>query len=282
MQTPVKGFLKKQFPKFIQGDNFVIPNEYLNNKTKLTELIKLFTDTSEQGQLSQIWKRASNNLTNPEPNRSLMAKNTMTILDHLNQRLDDLDKIQDIPDGNTVKEINWKIKMWDRIPQKDLFQGNYSTCCIAMGGVNGNAMPHYLMNTAYNMIEIVDNITGKTVGNALCYFIKGENEKPALVIDNIEINNTNILSDDVGIKVRDTVAQYAPNVAKKVTGNEDTHIYMSSENNDVPIIGLKPAFQKIEFLGEIDCDEIYMDLYKGWTKKDEFVQINNNIYSLYP
>ena len=57
---------------------------------------------------------------------------------------------------------------------------------------------------------------------------------------------------------------------------------MSSENNDVPIIGLKPAFQKIEFLGEIDCDEIYMDLYKGWTKKDEFVQINNNIYSLYP
>ena len=28
------------------------------------------------------------------------------------------------------------------------------------------------------MIELVDNKTGKTIGNALCYFVKGEDGKP--------------------------------------------------------------------------------------------------------
>jgi len=28
------------------------------------------------------------------------------------------------------------------------------------------------MDTAYNMIELVDNTNGKTIGNALCYFAK--------------------------------------------------------------------------------------------------------------
>ena len=41
------------------------------------------------------------------------------------------------------KDLDLTIKMWDRVPQKDLFQGNYSTCCIGMGGGNGSAMPHY-------------------------------------------------------------------------------------------------------------------------------------------
>jgi hypothetical protein len=266
MQTPVKGFLKKQFPKFIKGDEFIIPNEYLSNKTKLQELVKILSDTSEQGQMATVWNRAKSNSENPDPKRAATARGTLTILDHLNQRLNDIENVSDV---KAEKERNWTVKMWDRNPQKDIFQGNYSTCCIGMGGGNGSAMPHFVMNTAYNMIEIVDNVSGKTIGNALCYFITGADGKPAFIVDNIEINNSVKPSDNVGIQLRDAIVQYATNVSEEVTGSKHTPIYMSSSYNDVPCNDLARHDENISFLGDIDCDKIYMDLYNGWNDKSE-------------
>ena len=140
-----------------------------------------------------------------------------------------------------------------------------------MGRGNGSAMPHYILNTAYNMIELIDNSTGKTVGNALCYFIKDSDGRPAFVIDNIEINNKIKPSDEVGIELRGAITEYAENVTKAVTGKDDIHIYMSENYNDVSCEDLEIiAGPTIEFLGDIDCDEIYMDLYEGWVDKDKF------------
>jgi len=269
MQTPVKGFLKKQFPKCINENKFVIPNEYLTSKTKLTEFVKTLSDTSDQGQMAQVWKRAQDNMSNPDPKRVQSAQNTLTILDHLNQRLDDISQVSDV---KVSKNIDLTIKMWDRNPQKDIFQGNYSTCCIAMGGGNGSAMPHFIMNTAYNMIELVDNKNGKTIGNALCYFIKGEDGKPAFIIDNIEIANNAKPSDEVGIEIRNAMAEYAALISKDVTGEEYTPVYMSKSYNDVPWNDLSSKKETISFLGEIDCDDIYMDLYGGWVDSDNLNQ----------
>ncbi len=165
--------------------------------------------------------------------------------------------------------------MWDRNPQKDIFQGNYSTCCIGVGNGNGSAMPHYLMNTSYNMIELVDNTTGKTIGNALCFFVKGEDGKPALIIDNIEINNAHKTSNEIGVQLRTAITEYASRVAKEVTGNDNTPICMGKSYNDVPIDDLDSTSQKISFLGDIGIgrnDEIYMDLYNGWVEKSELSQ----------
>ena len=276
MQGPVKGFLKKQFPKFVKGNEFVIPLEYATNKAKLAELVKMLSDTSEQGQLTQVWKRAQSNAENPDPNRAAIAKNTLTILDHLNQRLDD---ISHVSDEAITKKMDLTIKMWDRAPQKDIFQGNYSTCCIAMGGSNGRAMPHYIVNTAYNMIEINDNNTGKTIGNALCYFIKDNDGNPAFIIDNIEINTRTKPSDEVGKQLRSALVEYASNVSKEVTGRVDTHIYMSSDYNDVPWEDLESKSEKVTLLGDTDCDEIYMDLYEGWVDKSNYTAFCN-LYKL--
>jgi hypothetical protein len=267
MQTPIKGFLKKQFPKFIKGDEFVIPTEYTLSKAKLQELVKILSDTSEQGQMSVVWNRAKRNSDNPDPKLSGTAQRTLTILDHLNQRLKDIDNISDT---KLEKQRDWTIKMWDRKPQKDIFQGNYSTCCIGMGEINGSAMPHFVLNTAFNMIEIVDNVSGNTVGNALCYFITGEDGKPAFIVDNIEIKNRVKPSSNIGIQLRDAITQYASNVSKEVTGYDDVPIYMSSHYNDVPYEDLPRHEENITFLGDIDCDEIYMDLYDGWVKKSNF------------
>ena len=262
--THVSGFLKKQFPKFIKDNKFVLPAEYTTNKAKLTEFVKLFADTSEKGQLAQVWKRAQGNSTNSNPEIAARANNTLTILNHLEQRVKDIESVQEI---QSTKTIDITIKMWDRVPQKDLFQGNYSTCCIGMSDSNASAMPHFIMDTSYNMIELVDNNSGDVIGNALCYFVKGEDGKPAFIIDNIEINNAHKPSDEIGADLRDHIAAYAARVAKDVTGADNTPIYMSSSYNDVPISDLKSSTQEVSFLGDIDCDEIYMDLYKGWVDK---------------
>ena len=269
MNTPVSGFLKKQFPKFIKDNKFVLPAEYTNNKAKLTEFVKLLADTSEKGQLAQVWKRAQGNSTNSNPEIAARANNTLTILNHLEQRVKDIESVQEI---QSTKTLDITIKMWDRVPQKDLFQGNHSTCCIGMSDSNASAMPHFIMDTSYNMIELVDNNSGDVIGNALCYFVKGEDGKPAFIIDNIEINNAHKPSDEIGADLRDHIAAYAARVAKDVTGADNTPIYMSSSYNDVPISDLKSSTQEVSFLGDIDCDQIYMDLYKGWVDKKDLTR----------
>ena len=270
MKTPVKGFLKKQYAaKFFKGDEFVIPQEYLTSKSKLTELVKQLSDTSDQGQLTQVWKRAKGNSTNPDPNRAQTARKTLTILDHLNQRLDDLSKVQD---GKATKTLDLTIKMWDRNPQKDIFQGNYSTCCIGMGGGNGSAMPYYIMDTAYNMIELVDNTTGKIIGNALCYMVKGENGKPSFIIDNIEINNSEKPSDEIGKEIRTSMTEYVSKIAKDVTGSDEVPIYIGGQYNDVLISDLPKSTEKVQFIGDVNREDIYMDLYTDWIDKEEFTK----------
>lgn len=120
-----------------------------------------------------------------------------------------------------------------------------------------------------NMIELTDNKTGNTIGNALCYFAKDSKENPVFIVDNIEIKNSEKPSKDIGIKLRNAIAEYAANVAKEVTGKDDIYIYMSGSYNDVPTFDLNYSNQKISFLGDIDSEVIYMDLYNGWVKKDE-------------
>lgn len=268
-QGPVKGFIDKQYPKCIKNNEFVIPLEFTTSKAKLNEFI-----TGVIKALDPVWKRAQGNAQNPDPKRSATARNTLTILDHFNQRVKD---IESLTETKGIKNIDVKIKMWDRVPQKDIFQGNYSTCCIGMGGGNGTAMPYYLMNTAFNMIELVDNESGKTIGNALCFFEKNEKGKPIFVIDNIEINNSQKPSDKVGLQLRDAITQYAANVAKEVTGNDDTQIVMGGQYNDVPCEDLPKRTQKIEFVGDISREDIYSDLYTGWPDKEDLLKPTRQI-----
>jgi hypothetical protein len=142
-----------------------------------------------------------------------------------------------------------------------------------MGGGNGLAMPHYLMNTAFNMIEIVDNTTGKTIGNALCYFAIEKENNIIFVIDNIEINNTNKPSADVGIELRKRIFEYASAIARSVTG-KDTEVCISGNYNDVELTGLKKEIKTLKILGNVDCSKIYMDLLNGWKHWSEAARVS--------
>ncbi len=263
-KTPAKGFVDKQIKDYIQNGKLVIPNEITNNKEKLLSFTQNLLHLFEA-----MFKRAESNLNSPDKEQN--AQSTLTIKNHLEQRLKDISKVKD--EQNKTNNLDLTIKMWDRMPQKDIFQGNYSTCCIGMNEVNGLAMPHYLLNTAFNMIEIIDNTTNKTIGNALCYFVEQANGKPAFVIDNIEINNAHKPSDKVGRKLRSAIVEYASNVVKEVTGNNKMPIFMGNAYNDVPDDDLKEVKGCVNLLGETDCDAIYMDFFGGWDYFEEVTML---------
>ena len=270
-KTPVKKFFDRRYAEYIKDGAFTIPNHILKSKTKLESFVKNILT-----QLEPAWKRAEKNSQSSDESKVLQAGQTLTIKEHFEQRIKD---VREISDEKKEQVLDITIKMWDRIPQKDLFQGNYSTCCIRIGGANGYIMPNYIMNTAFNMIELVDNLTGKVIGNALCYFIKGLNDEPSLVIDNIEINNAYIPSEKVGKKLLDSITQYAINVCKEVTGKTTTPIYLGISNNDLKVEKGVQELRKF-FIGDIDCQQIYLDAYNGWIYNDALRSDSGALYKL--
>ena len=240
--------ITKRFPQNMQDGSFKLLPENYSSKSKFEDFLKNLNH-----QLEDVWARAEKNKgNNPKANAVLMIK------DHIGERLL---TIANFKEDKGSKSIDWTIKMWDRNPQKDLFQGNYSTCCIGLGRENGVYMPVYLANTAFNMIEMVDNFTGKTVGNALCYFVTDKNGKPAFVLDNVEINNSKIPSKENSLKLRNTLVEYISKLTKDISGRDDVPIYLSPHYNDINCDDLKAKKVLMSFLGDISSPYVYLDMY---------------------
>lgn len=275
LKTPARGFVEKQLGKYIRNDKFVIPQQYT---TDISQLYKYTENVLKR--LNPVWNRAEINLN--DPNKSNIAVQTLAIRDNLQLQ-------QSIMKNNSnefksKKAYDLTIKMWDRIPQKDLFQGNYSTCCIGVGGGNEPAMFDYLLNTTFNMIEIVDNKTGKTIGNALCYFVKNEQNEPEFVIDNIEINNNfKIWDKDFKYGIRNAIFEYAKNLADSITNKPDTKIFLGTNNNDIPEDDLDTIEETYTLLGEINSETIYenavyLDAFDGWCDIDSVQQYSDYLW----
>lgn len=252
-KTPLKNYIDRRYSDCIEFDKFYIPEDTLESKDKLIKFVQNIIT-----QFNPIWKQAEENIN--ITGRALMAQNTLTIKEHFEQVLNNLTTIEI---DKVDKDIDYTIKTWSRIPQKDIGQGSKSGCCIALDRANGYIMPNYLMNTSLNMIEIIDNSTNEIIGNALYYFATNEKNENIFIIDNIEINNRNKLSDENGQSFIDAITQYASNICKEITGNDYTPIYLGSYYNDVKT-DKHSVKEKIKFTGEIDCELIYLDAYGGW------------------
>ena len=280
----LKNYIDKRFSYCIVDDTFLLPKKYYSSPNTLkTFLNNLFK------QMDKVWLRAqqsvnddviqdklhsdfraplNNNLLTEDEilklqrkvKKNINSSYINTVKTHIIQHMDDVDVILSSP---KEKEIDWTVKMWKRNPQHDLFQGNYSTCCIGLGKTNGKFMPLYLLNTAFNMLEIVDNVSGETVGNALCYFVGTDTGNPALVIDNIEIKNSEKPSDKTGLIVRDAIFKYAKNLAREVYGNDIIQIILGGKFNDVPIKNLNTNNSHVTFIGDVSANSIYLDLFGG-------------------
>jgi len=176
--------------------------------------------------------------------------------------------------GLKLNDRQYNIKMWDRNPQKDLFMGNRTSCCTAViDGANGKATPIYLVNTAFNVVQIQDE-NGNIVGMSRI-FVSKIDEKPSIVIENIELNNAFLKNktEEQLVLIRDKMFDYIKGVAKKLSCKDDVKVYFSKNYTHVPVDNYTSQNKNVEFVGDISSDTIYLNCKPGWIEpkklKDE-------------
>ncbi|MGI6374230.1 MAG: hypothetical protein ACOX0C_02750 [Patescibacteria group bacterium] len=171
-------------------------------------------------------KERINNLQNKEEYSNFPEWPTVyEYLGHLEEAVVDMNK----PNFKETeqRERGFRVKLWDRDPKKDLFQGNYSQCCIAVGvkdaPVGGGLTTHdpstvmqYLADTGINVIEILEEGKRDPIGNTWIFVSKNSDGEPILVLDNIELNNNYTKDPHINNSLRDNLFQFAKDYAKEV------------------------------------------------------------------
>jgi hypothetical protein len=116
------------------------------------------------------------------------------------------------------------VKLWDRDPRRDLFQGNETGCCIAVGvkeappGAIATLHPEtilqYLIDKGINVAEIVDPDTGDVVAQTWLFVTLDENKKPVLIADNFEVNKKYPAGTNVNRGIREAMFEFLKKYAK--------------------------------------------------------------------
>ncbi len=193
----------------------------------------------------------------------------------------DYDKWVNYQEKDSIEFGNnkYEVKLWDRKPQKDLFMGNRTSCCTAIiDGGNGKATPIYLSNTAFNVVELTDE-NGNIVAMSRI-FVGKVDEKPSVVVENIEINNAFLKNrNESELKeLRDKMFGYIGGLASSISNGQDMNIYFSKNYTHVPLSGFEVEPKKVEFVGEISSDTVYLNCAPGWTSLEELKEQDFELY----
>jgi len=158
-----------------------------------------------------------------------------TALDHLRNISDALPKLHE-----TLKQKGYllQIKPWERQPGYDIFQGNYTHCCIAVENFNQAAILDYLTDTGINVIEIKDKNTDQTIAQSFIFMAQNPEGQNILVLDNVEINNNyRGLHQTIRQHLFEYIKEYAERLAIKPEKKINT-ILLGTAYNDVDTSGL--------------------------------------------
>lgn len=117
-------------------------------------------------------------------------------------------------------------------------------------GINSWSAPAYIMNKCISSIEIKDG--SKFVGNTMCYIAKVD-EKPALVLDNIELETQYQYND----KIKDAIIEYAKKLTREI-GQPQMPIYAGPYRHKVDFSEYPYAKHYVNILGKT-FDEVYID-----------------------
>lgn len=193
----------------------------------------------------------------------------------------DYDKWLNYPQKTSIEfnGRNYDIKLWDRKPQKDLFMGNRTSCCTAIiEGGNGKATPIYLSNTAFNVVEMTDE-NGNIVAMSRI-FLGNVEEKPSVIIENIEINNAFLKNrDEAELKeLRDKMFGYIGNLASSISDGKEIPIYFSKNYTHVPLSDFETVKKNIDFIGDISSEKVYLNCAPGWVNPSELKKQSCELY----
>ena len=145
-------------------------------------------------------------------------------------------------------------RVWDRNPDIDLYQGNYSPCCISIETGCGSspyesAIADYLTDLAIQIVNIVDK--EKQIPVCACWLWLGKDNKegkPALVIDNIEANTdySNKYQEQFKEQITKYIKDYANSIGIKkiVIGmyHNDVNLAVKEHDNKYIKIGLNNRY----------------------------------------
>ena len=175
----------------------------------------------------------------------------------------------------------FKIGLWDRYPQKDLFMGNRTSCCTAIiEGANGKATPIYLSNTAFNVIQLKDE-NGNII--AMSRVFVGEIDKePSMIVENIEINSAFLKnkSEEEKNLLRDKMFEYIKDFGREVSKNKEMKTYFSTNYANVPLNDLNEVEKNVDFVGNLSCESIYLNCKPGWCEPEKLKEAPCKLYEI--
>jgi len=200
--------------------------QFEQNETKLNLKWKMIKDLAV---LEKRVKGLSNNLQKSlewvmEPDKietllSTINDQVRIDFDHYNEYRGSLDMLfswKTNRDKERLKGRNMSIKVWDRNPDVDSYQGNYSPCCISVEGWCGrdeheSAISDYETDLGFQIVNIFDEDTGEPVTSAWCWPWVNKEWVPALMVDNIESNTAYSynFSKEMSKKLLDYIEQFA-------------------------------------------------------------------------
>lgn len=133
---------------------------------------------------------------------------------------------------NQLESRPMSIFVWARNPDIDLYQGNYSPCCICIDSAHIGAestIADYNTDLGIQIVNIWDETKNEPVTAAWCWLGQNENREKALVIDNIESNT--LFSSNFSEQLSKELFEYIKDYARKIGADK---VVLGKANNDLP------------------------------------------------
>lgn len=124
------------------------------------------------------------------------------------------------------------IFVWARNPDVDLYQGNYSPCCICIESAHMGAestIADYNTDLGVQIVSVWDEAKNEPVTAAWCWLGEDGEGDPALVVDNIEANTvySSAYPEQLTKELFEYLKEYAIAIGAKT-------IVLGKANNDLP------------------------------------------------
>jgi len=158
------------------------------------------------------------------------------------------------------------IKPWERNPGYDIFQGNYTHCCIAVESFNRGAILDYLSDAGMQIVEIRDETEDRTIAQTYVYFAEDSQGKVSLVLDNVEVNSDySGLANDIRDNLFDYLKEYSLDVCPKTKS-----ILLGTAYNDVETSDLNDRNLTLRKIGGSPRGTEYLDAFgSAWVDPDK-------------
>lgn len=176
----------------------------------------------------------------------------------------------------------FEIKIWDRQPGYDLFQGNYTANCLATNGEFASVMHDYLLDTSMGCIEIRDKTTGNVIGQSFTFFAQDQEQNTTLMLDSVDIDGEYIKFAPL---IRSQLLRFAREYADACISDPSRRVdsillgdavYGNIDYNDVPTNDLRKKRTQLRKIGRAGFDQKqYLDSFytpqEGQVQADPFV-----------